>query len=147
MLKPTSLQAAFGFTLLHEEGAPCRNQNPKRRDKIQEIVEVLEERKEQVQPQKETAQELEPVFATEKHPVVQSEELVEEYREEIPRIEEFQLVTVLQEDAIGVKTNIKVSEDQLEQNEQFHKPRKLVLCPFASVCNAEANAVFWSLKA
>jgi hypothetical protein len=55
-----------------------RNQNPKKCDKIQEILEVLEERKEQVQPQKETTQELDPVFATNEHSVVQSEELVEE---------------------------------------------------------------------
>jgi hypothetical protein len=47
MLKPTSLQAAFGFTLLHEEDVLRRNQNPKKCDKIQEILEVLEERKEQ----------------------------------------------------------------------------------------------------
>jgi len=43
MLKPTSLQAAFGFTLLHKEEVLRRNQNPKKCDKIQEIVEVLEE--------------------------------------------------------------------------------------------------------
>jgi hypothetical protein len=55
-LKPTSLQAAFGFfTLLHEEEVLRINQNPKKCDKIQETIEVLEERKEQVQPQKETA--------------------------------------------------------------------------------------------
>jgi hypothetical protein len=45
-LKLTSLQAAFGFTLLHKEEALRRKQNPKKCDKIQETVEVLEERKE-----------------------------------------------------------------------------------------------------
>jgi hypothetical protein len=123
-LKLTSLQAAFGFTLLHEEEALRRKQNPKKCDKIQETVEVLEERKEQVQPQKETAQELEPVFAIEEHPVVQSEELVEEYREEIPQIGEFQIVTASEENAItrqkeefrdGYKQNPVVEEQKIYQ--------------------------------
>jgi hypothetical protein len=30
MLKPTTLQAAFGFTLLHEGEVLKRNQNPKK---------------------------------------------------------------------------------------------------------------------
>jgi hypothetical protein len=103
VLKPTSLQAEFGFTLLHKEEVLRRNQNPKKCDKIQEIVEVLEERKDQVQTQKETTQELEPVFATKEHPVVQSEELVAQYRKKkkkkIPQIGETKLFMMMEEEA------------------------------------------------
>jgi hypothetical protein len=68
-------------------------------DKSEEIVEV-----EQVQPQKETGQELEPAFATNEHSVVQSEELVEESQEKILQIEE----TKKKEDVVAEKGERKV---------------------------------------
>jgi hypothetical protein len=101
------------------------------------VEEDLKEEEEQEQPQNDEVQELEAPLATDARSDVRPTEIIEVSREKALHIGEFQLVTVLEEDAIGVKTDIKVSEDQLEHNEQFvHKHRKFDLCPFASVSAA-----------
>jgi hypothetical protein len=74
MLKPTSLKAAFGLAKFQEEEFLRRTWAPKNCKESQEIA--LEEQ--EVQPQNEEIQELEPAFATEEHLEANSKEFLEE---------------------------------------------------------------------